>query len=44
VDPAKAKEIVAWSIPTIVIEVWSSWDSQDIIGDLLKGSLKLLSL
>jgi hypothetical protein len=26
VDPAKVKEIVAWSIPTTVTEIRSSWD------------------
>ena len=44
VDPAKVKEIVAWSIPTIVTEVQSSWDLQDNIGGLLKDFLRLLSL
>jgi hypothetical protein len=44
VDPAKVKEIVVWSIPTTVTEIRSFWDSQDIIGDLLKGSLRLPSL
>jgi hypothetical protein len=43
VDPAKVKEIVAWSIPTIVTEVQSSWDLQDNIGGLLKDFLRLLS-
>jgi hypothetical protein len=44
VDPAKVKEIVAWSIPTIVTEVQSSWDLQDNIGGLLKDFLRLPSL
>jgi hypothetical protein len=44
VDPAKVKEIVAWSIPTIVTKVRSSWDLKDIIEDLLKDFLRLLSL
>jgi hypothetical protein len=45
VDPAKVKEIVAWSIPTTVTEVRSFfWDLQDTIGDLLKDFLRLLSL
>jgi hypothetical protein len=44
VDPTKVKEIMAWSIPTTVTEIWSSWDLQDIIRDLLKDSLRLPSL
>jgi hypothetical protein len=44
VDPAKVKEIVAWSIPTIVTEIQSFLDLQDIIEDLLKDFLRLLSL
>jgi hypothetical protein len=44
VDPAKVKEIVAWSIPTIVTEIRSSWDLQDNIGDLLKDFIRLPSL
>jgi hypothetical protein len=44
VDPAKVKEIVVWSIPTTVIEIRVSWDLQDIIIDLLKDFLRLLSL
>jgi hypothetical protein len=44
VDPAKVKEIVVWSIPTTVTEVRSSWDLSDIIRDLLKDFLRLLSL
>jgi hypothetical protein len=44
VDPAKVKEIMAWSIPTTVTEVQSFLDLQDIIGDLLKDFLRLLSL
>jgi hypothetical protein len=44
VDPAKVKEIMAWSIPTTVWRFGVSWDLQDIIGDLLKDSLRLLSL
>jgi hypothetical protein len=44
VDPAKVKEIVVWSIPTTVTEIRSSWDLQDIIGDLLKDFLRSLSL
>jgi hypothetical protein len=43
VDPAKVKGIVVWSIPTIVTEIRSSGDLQDIIGDLLKDFLSLLS-
>jgi hypothetical protein len=42
VDPAKVKEIVAWSIPSTVTEVRIvSWDLQDIIDDLLKHFLRL---
>jgi hypothetical protein len=44
VDPAKVKKIVAWSIPTIVTKIRNSWELQDIIGNLLKGSLRLPSL
>jgi hypothetical protein len=44
VDPAKVKEIVEWSIPSTVLKSRVSWDLQAIIGDLLKGSLRLLSL
>jgi hypothetical protein len=44
VDPAKVKEIMAWNIPTTVTEIRSSWDLQDTIEDLLKDSLRLLSL
>jgi hypothetical protein len=44
VDPAKVKEIVVWSIPTTVTDTRSFWDLQDIIGDLLKDFLRLLSL
>ena len=44
VNPAKIKEIVVWSIPTTVTEIRSSWDLQDIIGDLLKDFLRSLSL
>jgi hypothetical protein len=43
-DPAKVKEIVAWSIPTIVTKIRNFWELQDIIGNLLKGSLRLPSL
>jgi hypothetical protein len=44
VDPTKVKEIVVWSIPTTVMEILSSWDLHDIIRDLLKDFLRLLSL
>jgi hypothetical protein len=44
VVPAKVKEIVAWSIPTIVTEVQSFGDLQDNIGGLLKDFLRLPSL
>ena len=44
VDPAKVKEIMEWRVPTTVFRFGVSWDSQDIIGDLLKGSLRLPSL
>jgi hypothetical protein len=44
VDPAKVKEIVAWSIPTTVRRFGVSWDLSGIIGDLLKDFLRLLSL
>jgi hypothetical protein len=44
VDPAKVKEIMVWSIPTTVTEIGVSWDLQDTIGDLLRDSLRLLSL
>jgi hypothetical protein len=40
VDPAKVKEIMAWSIPLQLIRSRVSWDLQDIIGDLLKDSLR----
>jgi hypothetical protein len=44
-DLAKVKEIVAWSIPTTATEVRSFFlDLQDIIGDLMKDFLRLLSL
>jgi hypothetical protein len=44
VNPAKVKEIVVWSIPTTIMEIRRFWDLQDIIGDLLKDFLRLLSL
>jgi hypothetical protein len=44
VDPAKVKEIVVWSIPTTVTEIQSFWDIQDIIRNLSKDFLRLLSL
>jgi hypothetical protein len=43
-DPSKVKEIVAWSIPLQLLRFGDSWDLQDIIGDVLKDSLRLLSL
>jgi hypothetical protein len=44
VDPAKVKEIVVWSIyPLQLLRSGVSWDLQDIIGDLLKDFLRLLS-
>jgi hypothetical protein len=43
VDPAKVKEIVAWSIPTTGRRFGVSWGLPDIIGDLLKDFLRLLS-
>jgi hypothetical protein len=44
VDPAKVKEIMEWSVPTTVRRFRVSWDLQDIIRDLLKNFLRLLSL
>lgn len=44
VDPAKVREIVAWSIPNMVTETGVSWDLQATTGDLLKGSPRFLSL
>jgi hypothetical protein len=44
VDPAKVKEIMEWSMPTTVTEIGVSCGLQDIIGDLLKDSLRLPSL
>ena len=44
VDPAKVKEIMEWRVPTTVLRFGVSWDSQVIIGDLLKDSLRLPSL
>jgi hypothetical protein len=46
VDPAKVREIVAWSIPSMVTEILSliSWDLSATTNDLLKGSPRLLSL
>jgi hypothetical protein len=43
VDPTKVKEIVVWSIPTTVTEIRSFLGLHDIIGDLLKDFLRLLS-
>jgi hypothetical protein len=44
VDPAKFKEIMAWSIPTIVTKIRNFLGVEDIIRNLLKDSLRLLSL
>jgi hypothetical protein len=44
VDPAKVKEIVAWSIPTTVTKIRSFWDMQDIIRNLSKDFLRSLSV
>jgi hypothetical protein len=43
VDPSKVKEIMAWSVPTIVMEIRSFWGLQDIIRDLSKDFLRLPS-
>jgi hypothetical protein len=43
VDPTKVKEIVVWSIPTTVTGSKVSWDLHDIIRELLKDFLRLLS-
>jgi hypothetical protein len=45
VDPAKVKEIVVWSIPLQLRRFGVFFgDLQDIIGDLLKDSLRLPNL
>jgi hypothetical protein len=44
VDPAKVKEIVAWSIPTTVTEIQSFLGLAGYHRDLLKDSLRSLRL
>jgi hypothetical protein len=44
VDPAKVRETVAWSIPSTVTEVRSFMGLAGYYHDLLKGSLRMLSL
>jgi hypothetical protein len=34
VDPAKVKEIMAWSIPTIVTEIWSFFGTCRILSEI----------